>query len=67
MNIFYDYNKASLRSSSYNELDKVVELLNKNTKMKVELAAHTDSRGGDAYNLKLSQERASIVCGLFNL
>ena len=58
MNIFYDYNKASLRTSSYNELDKVVELLNKNAKMKVELAAHTDSRGGDAYNLKLSQERA---------
>lgn len=58
MNIFYDYNKASLRYSSYNELDKVVELLNENDKMKVELAAHTDSRGGDAYNLKLSQERA---------
>ncbi len=58
MNIFYDYNKASLRTSSYNELDKVVELLNKNTNMKVELAAHTDSRGGDTYNLKLSQERA---------
>ncbi|HLU85295.1 MAG TPA: OmpA family protein, partial [Vicingaceae bacterium] len=58
MNIFYDYNKASLRPSSYNELDKVVELLNQNAKMKVELAAHTDSRGSDAYNLKLSQERA---------
>ena len=57
-NIFYDYNKASLRSSSFNELDKVVELLNQNLKVKVELAAHTDSRGGDAYNLKLSQDRA---------
>lgn len=57
-NIFYDYNKASLRSSSYNELDKVVELLNQNAKVKVELAAHTDSRGSDSYNLKLSQERA---------
>jgi outer membrane protein OmpA-like peptidoglycan-associated protein/tetratricopeptide (TPR) repeat protein len=58
MNIFYDYNKASLRNSSFNELDKVVELLSKNPKMKVELGAHSDSRGGDAYNLKLSQERA---------
>ncbi len=57
-NIFYDYNKASLRNSSFNELDKVVELLTKNPKMKVELGAHSDSRGGDAYNLKLSQERA---------
>jgi outer membrane protein OmpA-like peptidoglycan-associated protein len=57
-NIFYDYNKASLRNSSFNELDKVVELLNTNPKMKVELGAHSDSRGSDAYNLKLSQERA---------
>jgi outer membrane protein OmpA-like peptidoglycan-associated protein len=58
MNIFYDYNKSSLRASSFNELDKVVELLNKNPKMKVELGAHSDSRGSDAYNLKLSQDRA---------
>lgn len=58
MNIFYDYNKSSLRNSSFNELDKVVELLNKNSKMKVELGAHSDSRGSDSYNLKLSQERA---------
>lgn len=58
MNIFYDYNKASLREASFNELDKVVELLNKNTTLRVELGAHTDSRGSDAYNQKLSQERA---------
>jgi outer membrane protein OmpA-like peptidoglycan-associated protein len=57
-NIFYDYNKANLRASSYNELSKVIELLNNNPKMKIELSAHTDSRGGDAYNNKLSQSRA---------
>ncbi len=57
-NIFYDYNKSSLRTSSFNELDKVVELLNKNPKMKVELGAHSDSRGSNSYNLKLSQARA---------
>ena len=57
-NIFYDYNEASLRTSSFNELNKVIELLNANQKMKVELSAHTDSRGGDAYNDKLSQARA---------
>jgi outer membrane protein OmpA-like peptidoglycan-associated protein len=57
-NIFYDYNEATLRASSYNELDKVIELLNANPKMKVELSAHTDSRGSDAYNNKLSQARA---------
>lgn len=57
-NIFYDYNKATLRTSSNNELGKVVELLNSNPKIKIEISAHTDSRGGDAYNEKLSQERA---------
>jgi outer membrane protein OmpA-like peptidoglycan-associated protein len=57
-NIFYEYNKASLGTSSYNELNKVIELLNNNPKMKIELSAHTDSRGSDAYNSKLSQERA---------
>ncbi|MBL4594449.1 MAG: OmpA family protein [Flavobacteriales bacterium] len=57
-NIFYDYNAVNLRASSYNELNKVIELLNNNPKMKIELSAHTDSRGGDAYNNKLSQARA---------
>lgn len=57
-NIFYDYNKASLRTSSFNELNKVIELLNNNPKMKIEISAHTDSRGSDAYNDKLSQARA---------
>lgn len=57
-NIFYDYNKASLTSSSYNELGKVIELLNGNPKIKIEISAHTDSRGSDGYNDKLSQERA---------
>ncbi|MCB0401114.1 MAG: PD40 domain-containing protein [Flavobacteriales bacterium] len=57
-NIFYDYNEASLRQSSNNELNKVIELLDHNPKMKIELSAHTDSRGGNAYNNKLSQERA---------
>jgi outer membrane protein OmpA-like peptidoglycan-associated protein len=57
-NIFYDYNKSSLTPSSYNELGKVIELLNGNPKIKIEISAHTDSRGSDGYNDKLSQERA---------
>ena len=57
-NIFYDYNKASLRTSSFNELNKVIELLTHNPQMKIEISAHTDSRGSDAYNNKLSQSRA---------
>jgi len=57
-NIFYDYNAAELRSSSHNELNKVIKLLKKNPKLKMEMSAHTDARGGDSYNLKLSQKRA---------
>ncbi|MCB0410566.1 MAG: OmpA family protein, partial [Flavobacteriales bacterium] len=57
-NIFYDYNKATLRDASKNELDRLVKLLNENPTIKIELSAHTDSRGGDKYNQDLSQRRA---------
>ncbi|MBW6483250.1 MAG: OmpA family protein [Vicingaceae bacterium] len=57
-NIFYDYNKATLRDASKNELDRLVKLLNENPTIKIELSAHTDSRGGDKYNEDLSQRRA---------
>lgn len=57
-NIFYDYDKATLRPESKTELDKLYELMIQNPHLKVELSAHTDSRGSDTYNLKLSQERA---------
>lgn len=57
-NIFYDYNKSTLRSESINELDRLYDLLVANPKLKVELSAHTDSRGNNGYNNKLSQERA---------
>jgi outer membrane protein OmpA-like peptidoglycan-associated protein len=57
-NIFYDYNKTTLRDASKNELVRLVTLLNENPTIKIELSAHTDSRGGDAYNQKLSESRA---------
>jgi outer membrane protein OmpA-like peptidoglycan-associated protein/YHS domain-containing protein len=57
-NIFYDYNKATLRDASKNELDRLIKLLNENPTLKIELSAHTDSRGGDKYNEDLSQKRA---------
>jgi outer membrane protein OmpA-like peptidoglycan-associated protein/tetratricopeptide (TPR) repeat protein len=66
-NIFYDYNKATLRDASKNELDRLTKLLKENPTIKIELSAHTDSRGGDAYNEKLSQRRAqSCVDYLIN-
>lgn len=57
-NIFYDYNKATLRDASKNELDRLIKLLVENPTLKIELSAHTDSRGGDKYNEDLSQRRA---------
>ena len=60
-NIYYDYNKATLRKESMIELDKLVDLLVKNPKVAIQLNSHSDARGNDAYNLKLSQSRAKSV------
>ncbi|OOQ56533.1 OmpA family protein [Mucilaginibacter pedocola] len=57
-NVLYDYNKATLRPESKIVLNDVVKILNDNPKIKIELAAHTDSIGSDKYNNKLSQARA---------
>lgn len=57
-NILFDYAKADLKDSSKVILDRLAEVLLNNPKVKVELSAHTDSRGSDATNLKLSQRRA---------
>lgn len=56
-NIFYDLNKSTLRPESMLSLDKLAEFIIKND-LRIELSAHTDSRGSDSYNLKLSQARA---------
>lgn len=57
-NVLYDFAKANLRPESKIELDKLAEFLLKNDNIKVELSSHTDSRGSDAANKKLSQSRA---------
>lgn len=56
-NIFYDLNKSTLRPESMLALDKLADFIIKN-EVKIELSSHTDARGSDAYNLKLSQARA---------
>ncbi len=58
-NIYYDYDKSFIREDASIELDKVVKVLKDNPAISVELGSHTDSRGRDAYNLTLSQARAS--------
>lgn len=61
-NIFYDFDKATLKPESKTALDKLVELLKENPNITIELSAHCDYRGSDAYNKKLSQARSESVC-----
>jgi outer membrane protein OmpA-like peptidoglycan-associated protein len=60
-NIFFDFDKASIRPESVNELERLIKLLNDNPALKIELSSHTDSRGSDDYNMKLSDNRSKSV------
>jgi outer membrane protein OmpA-like peptidoglycan-associated protein len=60
-NLFFDFDSASLTKESELELDRVIEMMKTNSTMQVEISAHTDDMGSDAYNLKLSQLRAESV------
>jgi outer membrane protein OmpA-like peptidoglycan-associated protein len=60
-NIYYDYDKWDIRADASEQLDKVVTLMKDNPGLSVELGSHTDSRGNDAYNLKLSERRAAAA------
>jgi OOP family OmpA-OmpF porin len=60
-NIFFGFDSANVKKESELELERVVEMLNTNPSMVVEISAHTDDKGTDAYNLKLSQSRADAV------
>lgn len=57
-NIYYDFNKSAIRSGAARELDALVQLMKAYPSMEVELYSHTDSRGDNDYNEKLSLERA---------
>ncbi|MBD2723625.1 OmpA family protein [Hymenobacter sp. BT189] len=59
--IFYDYNKYNIRPDAAIRLDTLVQTLVDNPKISIELSSHTDSRGKDAYNMKLSQQRAEAA------
>ncbi len=60
-NIFYDYDKALLRPESIEALDALVVLLNENPNVTIELSAHCDYHGSQAYNIGLAQRRAQSV------
>ena len=57
--IEFELNKATILESSYDNLNKVVRLMNKFPDMIIQFGSHTDARGGDGYNMWLSQKRAS--------
>jgi outer membrane protein OmpA-like peptidoglycan-associated protein len=60
-NIFFGFDSSGLKPQSEFELMRVVEMMQKNATMVVEISAHTDDKGSDAYNNKLSQSRAESV------
>ena len=60
-NIFYDFDKATLRPESKKALDEMIKMLNDNPNVTIELGAHTDRKGSDKYNERLAQRRAQSV------
>lgn len=60
-NIYFDYNKATIKEESFPVLQVIADYLTKNSEIRVELSAHTDSRGSASYNLRLSSKRAASV------
>ena len=60
-NIYHDLDKANIREEASSDLEKLTIFLIDNPTFKIEIASHTDSRGSDEYNLKLSQDRAQAV------
>ncbi|HJT73545.1 MAG TPA: OmpA family protein [Chitinophaga sp.] len=57
-NVYYDFNMATLLPASYDALDKLVAMLQQHPAIVIELSAHTDSKGSDELNQKLSEARA---------
>lgn len=60
-NIFYDFDKYTLRAESTAALDELVKLLEENPNVTIELSSHCDYKGSEAYNKTLSQRRAETV------
>ena len=60
-NIFYDFDKYTLRAESTAALDELVKLLEENPNVTIELSSHCDYKGSEAYNTPLSQRRAETV------
>jgi OOP family OmpA-OmpF porin len=60
-NIFFDFNKSELKSESFSELDRLVQMLKDKSDVEVTISGHTDNVGKPAANQKLSEARAAAV------
>lgn len=60
-NIFFETDKYELKPESKAELQKLIDFLNQNAKLKIEISGHTDNQGSAAHNKVLSQNRAKTV------
>lgn len=60
-NIFYDFDKSDLRPDAKEALNEVVQMLRDNPNITIEMASHTDRKGSDEYNIRLSERRAKSV------
>lgn len=60
-NIFYDFDKATLRPESREALDELAVMLDDNPNVSIEMSAHTDRKGSEEYNVSLSERRAKSV------
>ncbi|WP_109299348.1 OmpA family protein [Aquimarina sp. AU474] len=56
--IYFASNKALILGETAGELDKIVSFMKKHTSIRIEIGSHTDSKGSDVYNMKLSKRRA---------
>lgn len=56
--IFFDYDEATIKPEAALELDKLISILKDNSELNIKIISHTDERGSEAYNMKLSEKRA---------
>lgn len=59
--VFFDYDKSELKSESYPELERVIELMRANPNIRMRFEGHTDDQGDNAYNQTLSEKRVKSV------
>jgi OmpA-OmpF porin, OOP family len=65
-NLFFDFDKSTLTSASFPELNRIVTLMNEKPGMQIEIAGHTDNTGTESYNFGLSERRAKSVVKYLN-